>query len=217
MNMPNLPKWPAMVVVGNTITREQAAEILIRTNSFPPSINDDEWSAQIHEAFGIPLDDGTYSQPRWDAWDAMCRTFAILPIDYLHNSRIASAYVGGPHGWCDWNGTIFTNSYNIGKYPSVEDVRDEWKLILKAFPFLNLTCVLFDRETCETGGVPIVSYTVRNKRVTVTLSPKFTIPTVDNFESTILNLGAPGRERGCSLETLKSAIEITKQHLVERN
>ena len=38
-----LPKWPALVVKGKKITKEEAAEILIRTDDFWFSANDHDF------------------------------------------------------------------------------------------------------------------------------------------------------------------------------
>jgi len=45
-----LPKWPAFVVVGKPVTKEQAMEILIRTDSLCFSSNDREFDRELNEA-----------------------------------------------------------------------------------------------------------------------------------------------------------------------
>jgi hypothetical protein len=44
-----LPKWTAFAVVGTPVTKEQAMEILIRTDSLCFSTNDREFEKQLNE------------------------------------------------------------------------------------------------------------------------------------------------------------------------
>ena len=43
-----LPKWPALVVIGESVTKEQAMEILIRTDSLYFGCNDKEWEEELN-------------------------------------------------------------------------------------------------------------------------------------------------------------------------
>ena len=43
----SLPKWPALLVVGDRVTTDQAAEIIVRTAGYAFCTNDRAWHRQI--------------------------------------------------------------------------------------------------------------------------------------------------------------------------
>lgn len=73
----------------------------------------------------------------------------IQGLEYMVNHRFVSMYIGGPHGWMDWDGTVGTSGYNIGKWPSVQEVKTELDVIAAAFPFLQMRVQLMPGETSE--------------------------------------------------------------------
>lgn len=227
-----LPKWPCLIVVGTPVTKEQAQEIIVRTDRLRFSSNDRIFSAKLNEVFyDIKITKAGYDSENvairkklgvekdapgtWDAvWNYQDKkTEEVNPIEleYLYNSQIVSSWIGGPHGWCDWNGNIGTRNYNIGKYPSIQDVYNEWKLIAKQFPYLNLKCQLLSGESCESDAVPVIEYTVKNGKVSMKI-PKEQLATVvtNSFFNGLSNLFKPGGERGCTIEQFTKALEFCK-------
>ena len=208
MNDIRLPKWPALVVVGDNVTKDQAKEILIRTTSTYFHCNDREWNQTLARVFGYGTDE--IGNAEWESLQRICKELDIINLEYLANDRISSSYVDGPHGWCDWNGNIGCNSHNIGKWPSVEDVTEEWTKIAKAFPFLNLKAQLFDGEHCEEGTKPLVEFQVANGKLSVT-PPQGTIGSPNAGDVDYLQaFSNPHRERGCTEEVLQDAIDFVK-------
>lgn len=215
----DLPKWPALTVVGKRVTIEQAAEILIRTDHNIPNYmygsNDKEFSQQLMDLFGVPTlhnpsgrlirsDTVTY----FDRMDDLRKRLGVLRLEYLANEQIVSCYVGGPHGWCNWSGDIFTNTYNIGKWPSVGRVADEWGEIAKTFPYLELKSQLFNGESCEGETTPLVEFEVKDGHVGVHKPVSPLVPVVDSFSyGDMLTLLDPRRERGISIEELQEKLE----------
>lgn len=215
-----LPKWPAMVVRGERVTIEQAAEIIVRTDPWQVSTNDKAWQKLVREAVGLPPDDWDAPietmRARWEETDRWREALGVLPLEYLYNAQIASCYIGGPHGWCAWNGRIGSDSTNIGKWPSAEGVLEEWRTIASTFPFLSLTCQLFSGETCEEGTRPLVEYVVAEGRATARSPEDRTMAPNDadtaGFIASIA-MGLAGRERGCTIDQLKAAVERTRAKL----
>ncbi len=217
--MIDLPKWPAMVVSGESVTREQAAEILIRTNSWYVSTNDREWLKIILDIAGLKhenedKDDCLFHiRQDWDDLDRFNNEMGILDLEYLGNSQIASCYIDGPHGWCHWSGSIHANSFNIGKWPKVDTVLEEWKEIAAAFPFLSLWCQLYSGETCEEGIEPVVEYMVDKGEAVLLSSPSaHTLKPYSSLDISLSTIGKPYRERGCTSGMLKSALEIVRKY-----
>jgi hypothetical protein len=199
-----LPKWPALVVAGKSVTTDQAAEIIIRTDGWWISCNDREWVREVQELTGIvPGHSMENSQSTQDFRQRM----GVLDLEYLTTSRIASAYIGGPNGWCEWDGSIRQEGKNIGKWPSVRNVLDEWGLIARAFPFLDLTAMLFDHEYCEEDARALVEFRVRDGEVlmhepTTDMRPRDPDPEYRNlFVRT---------ERGCTIEQLRHALDLVR-------
>lgn len=227
--MSDLTKWPRLLVVGQPVTREQANEILIRT-CIPDYLsgNDRVWDAQVEAIMGMPVRDDWHLIPdlrdnapkrlewlkgRWALRDARTAELGIFGGEYLHTSRISSSDLFGPHGWCDWDGRIFCDSYNIGKWPSTEDLTTEWTHIAEAFPYLDLTAqVITDEGDGELAG----EWRVKDGTVTFRPDPEERIalyPGEANAEAELRTAlidvlsGREGRERGVSAERLAEAVE----------
>lgn len=195
-----LPKWPAIAVEGKPVTKEQAAEIIIRTDSWQFFVNDDDWERQLYECAGVSI--GKYGIPNRDEFAAAKEKLRVLPLNYLNNERIATCYVGGPSGWCDWDGNIFINNKNIGKWPSVEDALEDWRSIASAFPYLDLRCQLFNGEFCEDGISPVVEYRVIGGKASVgELGPPMKVSR---------DYTRKWGERGCTLDAFKLALKLAK-------
>lgn len=210
-----LPKWPALLVIGERVTRDQAAEIIVRTDSFYFGCNDREWERQLQEAAGIKRvqEESGYERKDWNSVEEARKRFRALDLEYLHNSQIASAHIGGPHGWCGWTGGIYCDDHNIGKWPRTLDVYREWCEVAEAFPFLKLKCQLFSGESCEQDTKPLIQYNIEGGKVEVVLPPENGVGEInDNLdESTIIaRLTNPFAERGCSIEQFKRALELAR-------
>lgn len=146
-------KWPRLIVTGQPVTHQQANEILLRTNCWwYLGGNDRLWTRLVADAVSLTLDG--YDNPTTDTTRALIARWNVLELEYLANARIESSWIGGPHGWCDWNGTIGCANYNIGKWPSAEQVTAEWAAIAAAFPFLSLDAqVVEDEGEADTAAV----------------------------------------------------------------
>lgn len=198
-----LPKWPGMIVEGDTVTPELAAEILIRTDSNLPYFtyagNDTQLGDELNAIFNVPTRAKLID---YDKLNKLKDKLKVLPLYYLTNDRIVSSWVGGPHGWVNWNGTVGSRNYNIGKWPNVDSVLQEWQAIATAFPSLKLTCWLYSKETCELDNTTLVQFDIVSGTATAHLpdrepqNPAFEKPDY----SSIMRIN---RESGISVEDLK--------------
>ena len=110
-----------------------------------------------------------YSYDRlYDVRDAWKAKLGIVSTEYVNNSWLASAYIGGPHGWCSPQGNIHSDGHNYGKWPSVEDIVKDWAALQAAFPYLDLACTLYSGEQCQEDSVPVCTIHVKNGTVAVT-------------------------------------------------
>jgi hypothetical protein len=219
-----LGKWPLLVVAGEPVTREQAAEVIIRTTPDYLSSNDKAWGITVHKVFGLrdemtfrrgddPKESFAQLREIWEHNAQVRKDLGILDLEYLYNSRIISAYIGGPHGWVDWDGTVGTSTYNIGKWPEVNEVLSEWQLIAETFPYLTLTCQL----RLEEGAMdPVAQFEVAEGKAYL-VGVGEPLPIVErNIVAEVLSLVTDiFRERGCTEETLRWAVDLTRARMRE--
>lgn len=231
LNAVDYVKWPRLLVVGDDVTREQANEIIIRTTPLGYIFtNDKKWESIVRSAFGIPgdLTHDDYALPVeeriakaraiWNRTDERIAQLGILSLHNMANHQIASAYVGGPHGWCDWDGGIGTASYNVGKWPTAGEMHTDLVDIATAFPFLRMQVQLLnDRydETVESEYGPgsyvledtaPVTWTVDRGTVEYVIEPRPPLRLDEDetvFSEEFFN---PMRERGVSQKRLREAI-----------
>lgn len=224
-----LPKWPAIVVKGKPVTEDQAKEIIIRTDSFYFGCNDREWESQINSmVYGVGAGNSNdleaYLKKKhnvndwsdyWQVKDSYVKKYGRLEdLQYLQNSRISSSWIGGPHGWCSWNGRIGCSNYNIGKWPSTEGVYNEWVIIAEAFPFLDLKCQLMDSEAGENEDPkPVVEYEIKNGKVKIYEPKEILDYPVFGSDDMIRRFSDPHAERGCSAKTLNEALEFVEKKM----
>lgn len=214
-------KWPRLLVTGQPVAYHQASEILIRTHTWSWGVlgNDHVWKAfvrlEAHDVLGMPLQppSSATQQQRLDYgrdYREWAERAGILDLHYLDNSRISSSWIGGPHGWCDWFGRIGCNLYNIGKWPTCEDVTEDWETIAAAFPYLNLTAQVVDNfDGDDDDPPPAVAGTWRVQGGTVTFTDGGPDTPILETEAETRVEGAPfveGGERGCHGSRLSEAM-----------
>ena len=164
----NLPKWSQCLIKGTKISEEQALEIIRRTDSFlcnQPYVRDkDVFGKWVVDTLQIPCeyssDDYEEMKFIYDCYKKWANHFGCIELNYLHNDWIYSSFVGGNIGWCHPDG-IIEYHYNIGKWPTTEEVLDDLSTIVSNFPFLDFTCTLMDAEYLE-DRKPLVSFIVKD-------------------------------------------------------
>lgn len=201
--MTDLTKWPRLLVVGDPVTPQQANEILIRTDLWTGFGYDPHFEDAVYAMIGLDLD--PYSETDWNRLDKFRDSINAIPLSYLYNDRIASSWVGGPFGWCNWDGTIGCSTFNIGKWPSVEGVLQEWQDIAAAFPYLNLTAQLVPDE--GEAGLAAVTFRIEGEMVSATVEDAPLIRPVEEFGMDINSLINGRGSIGVSLKRLAEALE----------
>lgn len=200
----SLPKWPEMRTIGAPITPKQARNIIMRTDACLSyfSGNNREWLSAVANIIGLKYSE-KYPNYEHDDLEKIRNKINFIYVEYIMPDRISSSYIGGPNGWVDWNGNIGESGHNIGKWPDVKTVFEEWGAIANAFPFLDMRCQLFDKEGCEDNSNAVIEYVIKNGEVNVVepadIIPQ-TIPKYRNF----LDLNS---EIGVSEEVLRLAFQ----------
>lgn len=168
-----LIKWPQMIVTGASVTREQAKEIIIRTDPFFSDValyaggNDQEFTIRYQQQSGVLAAVSCSDQQiRERVQEAVDSVVKPIPLDYLDNDWASSGFVYGPHGWCQPDGTIEYHD-NIGKWPEAVDLYDEWQSIARAFPYLSLFASFMDAESCDTDASVVLQFVLHEGAVRV--------------------------------------------------
>lgn len=162
-----LPKWPGLLVKGESVTKEQAEDILLRTDMHFPDFqwagNDHNHREDLQKIVGESFEkrDGEDYKDSYERLQAFKEKVGKIDLSYLENDRIVSSWIGGPKGWCDWDGTIKCNNFNVGKWPSVGAVLNDWIKIAEAFPYLSLRSQLLSGVTGDEEAKPVVEFVVR--------------------------------------------------------
>jgi hypothetical protein len=206
----DLTKWPLLLVVGEPVSEEQANEILVRTNNWSLSTNDRSFEQQVYDLIGVSID-GRYRWPEAESLHQFEESVQALDLHYLSNHQVVSAWIGGPHGWCDWSGRIGSDNYNIGKWPDADDVLEDWRAIAAAFPYLKLRAQLIPDEGEALHAA--VEFEVCDGEVTWIASPKVRLAETPKMDeaSILRTLFTRNGERGVGLERLATAIEQVRR------
>lgn len=171
-----LPKWPQMIVTGADISKEQALEIIRRTDGFFSNFfsNDRDFGEKVKRAVKYPDEPEEDTTDAWNKYyvelEAWKEKWGYIETEYVWNNWVSSCFIGGPHGWCHPDGTI-GYSMNVGKLPKVSEVYDDWTKLAEAFPFLEVEATLMSGEDCEIFTEPVVSMLIRNGTVEL-IDPK---------------------------------------------
>ena len=171
----NLGKWPQMLVTGVPVTSEQAQEIIFLTDHFLTDASEysggncHEFNRYYREISGLDQlrverqhPDGHFVDTDWDRMYQLRNSLGVVHTQYVHNDWASCSFVGGPHGWCHPDGTI-SYSDNVGKWPSIDEVLDDWIGIAHAFPYLDLHVTLMSSDDdADVPVVPVINIRVVN-------------------------------------------------------
>ena len=210
----HLPKWPQMIVTGKRVTVDQAKEIIFRTDSFLSDASDysggnaRNFNRNYRTKAGLDLlsverkypEGHTYRDVDWEKQETLREALEFIHTEYVTNNWGSCAFIFGPHGWCHPDGTILYSD-NIGKWPELESVYDDWAKIAEAFPFLDLNVTLMNKESCEDDSIPVINFRVANGKVTVE-PPDLSVhcdPPLRDFEEDFDDLSLPPEYRELGL------------------
>ena len=171
----DLPKWPQMIITGPKIDPDLAKEIIFRTDDYITSLtpytggNDIEFNWLYHAECGIDLLDekiGDVYPSRWEVINEARRRIGFIELRYVPSAFASTSFIYGPHGFVHPNGVIEYGK-NVGKYPEVSDILSDFRDLARAFPWLELWATAYDREWCEEGGIPLVTFRVKSGRARI--------------------------------------------------
>lgn len=166
-----LPKWPQMRVAGRSVSPERALEIIRRTDNFfkYPSGNNKVWIKFVYDTVGIPYINYDMDED-WYSCDKKIRAFHerwnYVSTEYVINDWISCAFIYGPHGWIHPDGNIYFSD-NVGKWPSSQELIDEWKIIATNFDDLELDVVFMSGEDADPDKHQVFGIEVRKGNVEI--------------------------------------------------
>lgn len=179
-----LPKWPQMLVWGQSVSQAQARDIIYRTDSFFVEFNEysggnnHHWNEWARRVLGIQDVLDTAEQVAGaESWQFKCavqdevrKACQFVVTDYVHNSWASCSFIFGPHGWVQPDGRIGYVD-NVGKWPDAEELFNDWQTLATAFPYLDLTVTLMSGEGGEEDSEPVISFRVVDGLVTILDAP----------------------------------------------
>lgn len=193
----DLVKWPAIKITGTPITKEQAIDIIRRTDSFfnyLPFGNNHRYVEEMMDTLNFPkynykvTNDSKY----FEKVNKYQEKIKWINLEFLSNDWLSCCGFYGANGWCHPDGKIGLMK-NIGKYPTVEEVYDELTAIAKNFPYLELECTLMNGEV-DSYTKPMISFLVRQGKVIMLNPSEISIHTAYNRNKNFIN--------GCSTSLL---------------
>lgn len=176
----HLPKWPSCLFVGRKVVPPEWTErIAIQTSGFDFFSNDRATSAELNATIADVTSrvwktatntDIAFNYDDGNKDDSTRSRYGVLRgVSYFSNNMLMSACVN-VDSWLSWRGKIEAR-YNVGKYPSAEELYQEWCVIAAAYPpdVLDLVCFVYDRETCQLapGDQPLIQFTIQGGKVEV--------------------------------------------------
>ena len=153
-------KWPQCIISGDKVTEEQALDIIKRTDDFYvyPIGNNRVFIKMAIEALKIPQETPIKNT---DTAEEIRKKFETdtknkeeyfkknkiitQDISYIKNSYISSSFIFGYCGWVHIDGTI-GYSFNIGKWPTAEEIVNDLFLLGENFPYLKMFVTIMDNE-----------------------------------------------------------------------
>lgn len=175
----DLPKWPQLIVTGKSVSKDRALEIIRRTDVFfrhGIGGNNSEFNEWVINTVNFPeLDDYKYKNDddfnsAFDAYTDALNTWHdnwnYVTTEYVANSWISCSELGGPCGFMHQDGQIGYDR-NIGKWPSVEEVFNDFKVIAEAFPDLDMEATIMNGEECEYPTRALVSFKIKDGKATL--------------------------------------------------
>jgi hypothetical protein len=181
-----LPKWPQMRVWGEDVTVEQAKEIIFRTDSFFRTSSQDmgndcrpNWADWARVQIGLASPDIsrlTHAE-RYDMDHEVSQALGAITTYYVRNSWADSSYVYGAYGWCSPEGKIFYCD-NVGKWPSANEILEEWEQLAAAFPFVKAAVVVMSAEHCE-ASEPVFAIKIEGGAANAVTADEVVMPDLD--------------------------------------
>lgn len=224
-----LPKWPHLIIIGKPVTKDQAFEIILRTDGFLsdtskfPGGNNRDFNRIYQRDSGIAelmppenFDSGWFYT--YMAQQALREKIKFVSFSYIRNDWAASSYIGGPHGFCSPDGEIYHNC-NVGKWPSIEEVYEDLKKMVATWPFLTFKASLYDCEECENTPEKqmVASFVAENGVVTIT-GEDFDLRNQERpgigIEKAVMEIhNGMHREQGLPWRWIMEYAEIIKSHI----
>ncbi|AFH14851.1 hypothetical protein LU11_gp320 [Pseudomonas phage Lu11] len=179
-----LPKWPQIMIVGDSVTEEQALDIILRTDKFITGISEPmsrrftQLRALIHKQSGMDAivkaankhdHEGVVFFLKYHAQKYIRDALGFCSFECIHNTWAASSYLHGAYGFCSPEGKIFYCDNSRGSYPSTQSYYEDLLALAEAFPYLRFKSSMYGGEHCDDAVKCVISFVVENGTVTPTL------------------------------------------------
>lgn len=172
----DLGKWPAFQVYGPKVTIAQAHEFISRTdrNAIPNwgtvyATNNSVYNKKLLHVFAgemantytyaIPVDDNNVLKETNRFEDAYAKAVNFIELKHLPSNWIASTNLLGPHGIVAPDGAVNLSSF-FGTWPLLQDIEDDLHTVVREFPWLAFTLLLWADGEVDRGLPPTYGWYV---------------------------------------------------------
>jgi hypothetical protein len=123
-------KWCPLRLYGQPVDTKLAREIIFRTQRQAiPYTNDHAWTKAIYREIGYEQVNKIGNTLEELAVDRALRSLTkILPLNVLFNDQVSSCYIGGPHGWINWDGAEGLKVSSQSKQPFINTITTNQRL-----------------------------------------------------------------------------------------
>lgn len=224
----SLPKWPQMIVSGEKVTEEQAFEIIFRTDEFLTSAHSysggnnhrfNDWYREAADLNKLQItrkypEGHEYKDVDWHLQEKLREALKVISTEYVHNTWASSSFIFGPHGWCHPDGTI-SYTDNVGKWPSIREVYNDWEKLAKEFQFLDVHVTLMSGEQSEDDSYAVINFHVHDGVVDI-CAPDESVHNVasrDFSDSGLMSSFLTRSEQGLPLSWCNRAADLVKDQV----
>ena len=143
-----LPKWPAIIIRGPSVPKEVAARICVQTSHIPYATRDDDDEKHIVDTIRVAF--GMTAEYDIKDTDRLAKDFGVMTdaLAYFSTNCYDNRHSLSESSWITWDGRISFDS-NVGKWPTSDDLFQEWVMIATRFPELKLTADVYPCESCQ--------------------------------------------------------------------
>lgn len=192
-------KWPAARLRGPDVAPELALEFIRRTDGAlvgESFTNNKLFEAQLEELLGMrehQNPDADFSE-RWKRRQAFSEAFGYVHLEHLSSSWVASAWIGGPDGPVSPTGKVLL-AKNFGKWPSVEEIESDLKIIAAEFPWLTFDLSVWGHMEEGDDGLPSNSWRVEAGKWEAVEPKTLSVSEPDRITSFFSSMHNPMREQ----------------------
>lgn len=159
--------WVQCFTIGKKVSQKEAMEVLGKLDSafIETHSNDIDWQKKRDSLLGQDKLI-SYSADIKEIYKEKFPNYEHIFLNYFSTEMGDSHFVRGPNGWMHPRGCIW-NTFNIGKYPTLDEILSDLVHIANEFPFIEMVVVMMNDALEEPNRRPKIGISVNKGKVTL--------------------------------------------------